>query len=305
MPLPLVADLDQFATWFTSAGVVLVFFLLGLSISGSQLNHGYKPVSLHLFVGLWNFVGFPAISFFLLWLFGDHLATEFHVGFLILAVIPTTIASAVAFTDLSGGDVPVAIFSTILSNVLAVFAVPMLATLILSLATEVSINWTTLFLKITLLILVPLILGQFVQRISLRFRAFFEPKRKVASSAVILMIVYFAFADRLQGGEWGAVSGIDVLGLCLAVLVLLLLVSLMVWFTLKLLPVARSQKIAAFYCASQKSLATGLPLAVIILANGDFGNEALVLLPLIVFHPVQLLLSGVLVEPFKRHDQMA
>ena len=78
-------------------------------------------------------------------------------------------------------------------------------------------------------------------------------------------------------------------------LLLLLLVSASVWASSALLRVERGQRIAAFFCASQKSVATGLPLATSVLAATQGAvDTALLLLPLLCYHPLQLLLAGYL-----------
>jgi len=74
-----------------------------------------------------------------------------------------------------------------------------------------------------------------------------------------------------------------------------------VWYSAAWLRVSRPQRIAAFFCASHKSLATGLPLAssILVAAPGVL-EPATVLIPLLCYHPLQLLLAGWLAERFVR-----
>jgi sodium/bile acid cotransporter 7 len=76
---------------------------------------------------------------------------------------------------------------------------------------------------------------------------------------------------------------------------LLVLVSALVWWSSAWLVVERTSRISGFFCASQKSLATGLPLATSILAAAPaVVDAAAVLIPLMVYHPAQLVLAGLL-----------
>ncbi|MEC7608944.1 MAG: bile acid:sodium symporter, partial [Verrucomicrobiota bacterium] len=53
--------------------------------------------------------------------------------------------------------------------------------------------------------------------------------------------------------------------------------------------------ISAFFCSSQKSLATGLPLTTSILALvPGIVDAASVLIPLMCYHPAQLILAAIL-----------
>jgi sodium/bile acid cotransporter 7 len=59
-----------------------------------------------------------------------------------------------------------------------------------------------------------------------------------------------------------------------------------------------------FFCASQKSLATGLPLASsILVAAPGVVDPATVLIPLLCYHPVQLVLAGWLSARFVAHGE--
>lgn len=301
-PHPAVVD----AEWLTTIGVVVIFFFLGISIASQQLRKGYRPLRLHGFVLFWNFIGFPLVTGGLLILLGRFVGDDFRLGFWLLAIMPTTITSAVAFTDMSGGQIPNAIFSTILSNVLSVFVVPMWAMMLISSQVGVSIEFVPLLLKICFLVVLPLLCGQVFRQLMLKVATAIAPIRRMTSSGIILFIVYAAFAQSVESNVMGQVVLGDFIGMFLFTLVLLLLVSSFVWWTCRLSKYSRAQTIAAFYCASQKSLATGLPLAVMIIAAApDLGRTALLVMPMILYHPLQLALAGVLSSRFAENAKAA
>lgn len=284
----------------TQLGVWTIFFLQGLSLPTNELTAGYKPKRLHVFVLGWNFVLFPLVAWLLLLPFGGLLSDDLRLGFGLLAIMPTTVASAIAFTSLAKGNAANAIFSTVYSNVLAIWAVPAICVAYLTSTTDLEIPLIPLFVKLALLILVPLVVGQMMHRMEPIKAAAVAFKTKWVSQAIILFIVHAAFADSMQSGLMEQLSLGSLVSVLLITLVLLLLVSALVWWGSPPLKLQHAQRVAAFFCASQKSLATGLPLATSILAatNGAL-DAALLLIPMICYHPMQLLFAGMISERIK------
>jgi sodium/bile acid cotransporter 7 len=281
----------------TKFGVWVIFLLLGLSLPLRQLSAGYQPLRLQAFVLAWNYLGFPLLVGCGLLLLGPWVPADFKLGFALLAIMPTTIASAVSFTRLSGGHVANALVATVLSNVLAVLVVPLLCVLYLRVGAAVSIPVLPLFIQIGALILFPLILGQVVRRLFTELARAVSARTKPISQAIILFIVHAAFAQSISGGELGQVSLAALAALLAAVLLLLLGASLLCWWTAGLLRLECERRIAALYCASQKSIATGWPLATAVLAVWPHPiDAAFALIPLVLYHPLQLLLAGTLVS---------
>lgn len=279
----------------TQLGVWLIFFLQGLSLPTDELTRGYKPKRLHAFVLSWNFLWFPVVTGVVLVLLGWLLSSDLRLGFWLLAIMPTTVASAIAFTALAGGKTANAIFSTVYSNVLAIWVVPAICVAYLAANLSVEVGLLPLFAKLATLILVPLVFGQMIHRIEPVKSAAIASRTKWVSQAIILFIVHAAFADSVQSGfaeELSVPMLIAVIGLTG---LLLLFVCALVWWSSALLKFEPEQRIAGFFCASQKSLATGLPLATsIIAATNGAVDAALLLIPMLCYHPLQLVLAGVL-----------
>lgn len=62
------------------------------------------------------------------------------------------------------------------------------------------------------------------------------------------------------------------------------------WFTARALGLARQDAIVALFCGSKKSLAQGVPMARVIF--GATPALAIVLLPIMIYHPLQLVVGG-------------
>lgn len=283
----------------TRWGVAVIFFLLGLSIPYRELVRGYSPLRLHLFVCGWNYILFPILVFLVLLGLSSIIAKDFRLGFMLLAIMPTTIASAVTFTELSGGQTSNAIFSTVSSNLLAIVIVPTYSVFLFSTTAAAEIPYVTLLVKIAVLILLPLLVGQVCRRLFCSFANLLKPFSKRISSAIILFIVYAAFASSARSNSLSGIAVWELFVVGLLTVVILVVVSYLTWCTSPLFKLDKRQRIAAFYCASQKSLATGLPIAVMVLATvPSIGDPARILIPLILFHPLQLVLAGVLSKRF-------
>ena len=279
----------------TKLGVWLIFFLQGLGLPTSELVAGYKPKRLHAFVLCWNYLFFPIVVGVLLFPLSFMLSSELRLGFWVLSILPTTVASAIAFTALAGGNTSNAIFSTVFSNLLSVLVVPLFVVGYLSAGAEAQIPLAPLFVKLSLLIVLPLIIGQVARKFFAAHAGRISKRAKLVSSGIILFIVHAAFANSMQSGvleQMTLWNGVAVLVSCGVVL---FVVSGLVWGSSAWLRLNRPERIAGFFCASQKSLATGLPLVTsILVAAPNAVDAASLLIPLICYHPLQLLLTGVL-----------
>ncbi|TVP78089.1 MAG: bile acid:sodium symporter [Puniceicoccaceae bacterium] len=279
----------------TKLGVWTIFFLQGLSLPTSELTAGYKPKRLHAFVLSWNYVFFPVVVGCLLLPLSFILPPELRLGFWLLAILPTTVSSAIVFTTVSGGHTSNAIFSTVFSNLLSVLLVPTVAVAYLASGAEASVPLAPLFLQLFLLIVFPLIIGQVIRKVSPALSTAVTQRTKGWGNWIIIFIVHCAFAQSVRSGFLDALSLGSILAVIASTVLVLLLVSRLVWWTSAWLKPTREQRITAFFCASQKSLATGLPLATSILAAAPgVVDAAAVLIPLMCYHPAQLVLAGVI-----------
>lgn len=280
----------------TKLGVWVIFFLQGLGLPTSELATGYRPKRLHAFVLSWNYLLFPLVTGLVLIPLSLILPVELRLGFWLLAIVPTTVSSAVVFSTVSGGDTSNAIFSTVFSNLLSVILVPAVAVAYLAAETEAEIPLASLVTRLFILIILPLIIGQVIRKCLPVQAAAVAKKTKSLGNWIILLIVHCAFAGSVSAGILDGLGGGGAIAAVIGSTVLLLLVvSGLVWWSAALLKPTRGQRITAFFCASQKSLATGLPLTTSILASAPgVVDMATLLIPLMCYHPAQLILAGIL-----------
>lgn len=280
--------------------VALIFFLQGLSLATRQMLAGSRPLRLHVFVLGWNFILFPAMAALLSAPFSHLLGKELSVGLWLLAILPTTIASATALTAVAGGSVPQAIFASIFSNLLAVLLVPLLSIAYLSSASGAEVSLLPVLTKLCWMVLFPLLLGQCLRLSFRRISIAVSKRTRWLPQLAILYIVYLSFAETVSDGRLETLSFGQLLGAFSAVILLLFLVSWGVWRSSKWIDLSKDQRVTAFFTASQKSIATGLPMLTTIFAATSLSLDAgFVLVPLLLYHPLQLLLGGILVPRFR------
>lgn len=277
----------------TKLGVWIIFFLQGLSLPTSELTTGYKPKRLQAFVLSWNYLLFPVVVGLLLLPLSFVLLPELRLGFWLLAILPTTVSSAVVFTTVSGGNTSSAIFATVFSNLLSVLVVPTIAVAYFAVETDARMPLAPLFTKLFLLIMLPLIIGQIIRKFLPDVSKAVSKRTKGWGNWIIIFIVHCAFAQSVSSGFLDQLSAVSIMMVLSITVIVLLFVSRLVWWSSLLIKPTRDQRITAFFCASQKSLATGLPLATSILAAAPgVVDGAAVLIPLMCYHPAQLVLAG-------------
>lgn len=283
-----------------NAGVALILFLQGLSLPFEKVKAGAANWRLHLIVQSFTFAVFPLVGLALnavlpaLW---PDQPPAIRDGFLYLCVLPSTVSSSVVFTAVARGNTAGALFNAAFSNVLGVLLTPILVHLLMR-TTGQSAPFGPLLLKIAALTLVPFAIGAWLRP---RFAGWIDARKAWVtriSNGAILFMVYAAFCDSVQDRVWqrhGAVVTLQTLALATALFVVM---SLLIAGSCRALRLNREDFIAGYFCAVKKTLAMGVPLAVLI-----FGAEAelsLILLPIMFYHPIQLLVNGVLANRWGR-----
>src|SRR5690606_1887858 len=102
-------------------------------------------------------------------------------------------------------------------------------------------------------------------------------------------------SESVIGGLWLQVDTVSLLWLFAVCAVLLaFILSLNMWSTRKM-GFKREDEITIVFCGSKKSLATGVPMAGVLFSAGTIGP---VLLPLMLFHQIQLMVCAVLAQHY-------
>jgi solute carrier family 10 (sodium/bile acid cotransporter), member 7 len=281
----------------TKAGVAIIFLLQGLTLPGAALKKGLGQWRLHLVIQLFTFVWFPVVGLLLDRLLGAQFPPDLRLGFLYLCVLPSTVSTSVVLTGMAGGNTVGAIFNAVLSNVLGVFITPIWAARLMEVSGQ-ALDLKPVVREIVLLLLVPLAIGQLLRLVSAAWVDRQKKRLGNLSSGIILFIVFAAFCNSVKERIWERNGAGPALLAAAGAAVLFTLAVGCVEVVARLLRMDRADRIAASFCAPQKTLASGVPMAGVIFASRpDLG---LILLPLMFYHPLQLFVCGVLAGRWAR-----
>lgn len=226
-------------------------------------------------------------------------------GLLVLACLPTTIGSGVALTQSADGNVAVALFHAVFSNLAGIAITPALIFAYMGAGGGGGAGVagsgggvgspTAAVAKLVSTVLVPVVVGMAIRALpGAGDRLGFKPvkdKLKLTSDVIILAIIYNTFCNTFDSG-FGVAAG-EVTALCAVLGALLVLYKAAVFSCARAVGLSNRDTVAAVFMGSQKTLAFGLPL---IKALFD-GSPDLVwfCLPALVYHPMQIALGSVLV----------
>ncbi|MDT5018910.1 MAG: solute carrier family 10 (sodium/bile acid cotransporter), er 7 [Mycobacterium sp.] len=284
----------------TKVAIALLFLLYGARLSPTEALHGLKHWRLHLLVLAATFVVFPILGLAASALVPSVLTPGLYTGVLFLCLVPSTVQSSIAFTSIAHGNVPAAIVSASLSNILGVFLTPLLVVLLMHTTGAPRIGGSAI-LDIVLQLLLPFVVGQLLRPWLAEWLHRHAFVTKAFDRGSILLVVYTAFSKSMAENIRSSVSPwqvVAVAGVCAALL------AIMLGFTVgvsRLARLNRADSAVVLFCGSKKSLASGLPMALVFFGTGAVG---LIMLPLMLFHQIQLFVCAIIATRMSRTDAL-
>ncbi len=297
--LPAQGAVETIFSHMVDVAIALLFFMHGAKISRDAVVAGLLHWRLHLVILASTFVLFPLLAIAIR-AFVPGLPDELLAGIVYLGVLPSTVQSSIAFTSIARGNIAAAVVAASLSNFLGIFLTPILTGV--ALQTSGVVISENAIVAIVVQLLLPFLVGQLLQpwigpwiRRNAKVLGYFD-------RGSILGVVYLAFGHAVLGGLWHRVTP-SMLVLLLAVLAALLAVVLAsTRGAVRVLGFSREDEIAIVMCGSKKSLASGVPMATILFAGHDV---SLVILPLMIFHQMQLMACAVIAQHYAAQERPA
>lgn len=284
----------------TKAGVALIFFLHGVALSFTALKAGTLNWRLHLVVQGSAFVLFPLLGLGIMAATHSWLPEGLRLGFFFLCALPSTVSSSVALTAAAGGNVAAAVFNATLSSLLGVVLTPLWIGAV-SEAQGVSGSLGSVILDLVLWLVLPLVLGQLSRPLLAGWAAAHKKWIHRVDRGTILLLVYTSFCDSFALGVWSQNGATVVLATVFGSAALFFVVFFIVGAMSDGLRFSFADRIAAVFCGSKKSLATGVPMAQLMFGGNPL--LGLILLPIMIYHPLQLVICGVLASRWARITQ--
>jgi sodium/bile acid cotransporter 7 len=270
--------------------VALALFLMGWCLEGRSLWIALlKP-----WPALWAVMISYSIVPILGWACGFFLAfDDFRIGLIVITAVPCTLASAVLWTRMAGGNEATALWITLVTNGTSWLATSLWLTW--ATGTQGQIEFGSLMGSLLLVLVVPVSLGQLIRAFP-RFAQFalhHKTRLGIASKFLILAIVVKAAVDlfdKLENGATSvnAISIFQVVIICLAIHLVSLAVG---YWSSWICRIDRPNRIALAFGCSQKTLPVAL-----FLYESYFQAYPLAVIPMAFYHVGQLVVDTFIAE---------
>ncbi|MDR7015024.1 bile acid:sodium symporter family protein [Acinetobacter sp. 3657] len=298
--LPVSGQIASYFNILTTVAIAILFFLHGAKLSREAVVEGMLHWRMHALVFAFTFLLFPAIGLMARPILEPLLGQQLYWGFLFMCFLPSTVQSSIAFTSMAKGNVAGAVCSASFSNIIGMIITPILVSYFILGQSQHGFDPTQSIIQITLLLLVPFILGQILRPYIFPAMLKRPSLVKVFDQGSILMVVYGAFSSAVVAGLWQQVSGLTLLYLILACSVLLTIVMLLAFYLPKWLGFNQADQATIFFCSSKKTLASGVPMAQILFIGQPLG---MIVLPIMIFHQIQLMVCGIIANHWSKTRQ--
>ena len=290
-----LARSELFLVWTRPLNPRLVvgvsLFLMAWTLPASHLRQEMFRPWAALWALLLSYGLLPAAA----WIVGQGLLPDYRIGIQIIASVPCTLASAVLWTRLAGGNEATALLVILLSTATSW----LVTTAWLGLATGIHLaggELQSMMTNLLLTLVVPVTLGQAARSVGRLARTAdrFRVGISLVAQLLVLAIIFKAAADvgsRIHQGNTEVelepllAAALACIGLHLGTLCIGLTSS-------RWLGLAGPQQIAVAFAASQKTLPVGL-----VLFDQYFQSDfPLAILPLLLYHVSQLILDTFVAE---------
>jgi solute carrier family 10 (sodium/bile acid cotransporter), member 7 len=283
----------------TTTAIALLFFLHGAKLSREAILAGIGHWRLHLLVLCSTFALFPMLGWVLRPLLSHLTTPELYLGILYLCVLPATVQSAIAFTSMARGNISAAICSASLSTLLGVFITPILVQLFVLPGAGAGSTLDSI-VRILLQLMAPFFVGHLLRPWIGEWVRRRAKTLKFVDQGSILLVVFTAFSAAVMENLWGQIGPWDFVGLLITCLVVLALALCSTTWLARRLGFNKADEITIVFCGSKKSLASGIPMAKVLFAPQVVGA---IVLPLMLFHQIQLMVCAVLAQRYAKRPE--
>ncbi len=217
------------------------------------------------------------------------LETGVAIGLFLVAVMPTTLSSGVVMTGTAGGNMAHALFLTITSNFIGIFSIPFILSwllLFLDQSKNLAIDQGAMIIKLTVLVLVPLIIGIYTKSFVFKIIHPDKSRLQIVNQCMVIGMVFISFAGAKQVliGK-----GMAILYIIVLVIVFHLILLGSSFLLIKIFSIKKGSYESVIFMGSQKTL----PLSIMIQVN-YFSEFGIALLVCVMHHIVHLMIDGYL-----------
>ncbi|TET31754.1 MAG: hypothetical protein E3J72_21650 [Planctomycetota bacterium] len=292
--------------------IAALLFLSSFSMRASKLREGMLSGRVHIAAFITNWVVGTLLALAIGFAFFRNQPGAF-VGIIIVAAIPTTMASAAVWTRLAGGNDGVCIAFIFIANISSVIVTPTILSIGLYFAgieiignSGQPVNVFELFSfvetlkKLALVLILPVISGQVLRLLVGLKNA--ERSRKAVTYITQVLVIFMVFiAVGRAHDQISKTSAARLLVILFALPGMHVILLIIAYSIGRLMKLERDQMIPLLFSGAQKTLPVGFYL------GDEFAkmNPALALAPIptIIYHPTQLVIDLFVVELFNRAEK--
>ncbi|MEY0231174.1 bile acid:sodium symporter family protein [Providencia manganoxydans] len=292
---PCEGDIKVAFQYLTTAAIALLFFMHGAKLSRESIVAGIGHWRLHLMVFSSTFILFPIIGLELHFMVPSWMSPTVYMGFLYLCALPATVQSAIAFTSVAGGNVAAAICSASASSILGVFLSPILVGFLMDEDGSQAMDTLNAIGSILLQLMLPFVVGHLARPLLANWMSRNRKLINITDRSSILLVVYVAFSEAVVEGIWQRIDAFSLFMIAVVSCIILFIVMMLNIIAARLFKFSKEDEITIVFCGSKKSLANGVPMANVLFPASVVG---VILLPLMIFHQIQLMVSAVLAQRY-------
>jgi solute carrier family 10 (sodium/bile acid cotransporter), member 7 len=274
-------------------GVSIIFFFYGLKLSPEKMKAGLYNWRLHVLIQSSTFILFPLLILGIHSVVGIDSDKLLWLGIFYVAALPSTVSSSVVMVSIAGGNMPAAIFNASISSILGVFITPIWMTYFIG-DLYAEMDTTQVIIKLCFQVLLPVVAGLLLHRWLGHLTDRFKATLRLFDQTIILLIVFTSFSESVAGDMFSNFPLSDIVLIGLGMLFLFLTMFGVMYFFSILLKLNREDRIAVLFCGSKKSLVQGA-----VMGKALFPDPivlGVVLLPLMLYHALQLIASSIIAE---------
>lgn len=274
-------------------GVSIIFFFYGLKLSPQKMKEGVLNWRLHLLIQSTTFIIFPIFILILHFFFETNADHLLWLGVFYVAALPSTVSSSVVMVSIAGGNIPAAIFNASISSIIGVFITPIWIALLMG-NEYAQMDTTQVIIKLCFQVIVPVAGGLLLHKWLGFLTDRYKKELKLFDQIIILIIVFTSFCESFAGNMFDSHSISEIVLLAIGMLSLFLIIFVVMYLLSLVLKLNREDRITVLFCGSKKSLVQGA-----VMGGALFPDPVLlgiILLPLMLYHALQLISSSIIAE---------
>jgi solute carrier family 10 (sodium/bile acid cotransporter), member 7 len=280
----------------TTFGVAFIFFFYGVRLSTSKLIAGLSHWKLHLVVQGTTFILFPVFTLIAYYFFRSPEYEVWWIGVFYLAVLPSTVSSSVVMVSIAGGNLSAAIFNASISSLIGIVITPLWMSLFIDNSTFSTSDLSGVILDLSLQVLLPVVVGLLLHTQLGHITERYKNQLRHFDQVIILLIVYRAFSESFTGKMFSGFSATEILALSALMLFFFLVTLSLMQVISSMMKFTREDRITIIFCGSKKSLVQGAVMGQVLFTSA--ATMGMILLPLMIYHTLQLLAGSMLAQYF-------